>query len=545
LPLSRERSTSPCDKEVAVLARWRIRYKLLAGVMMLLLIVSMLAFSSFRGVYSYRGLARSISSRAQELPLAAALAESVSDLNNTLAEVRGTHPRPWILREEFATNLMNVRDTLRRYREQLSRTEETGFQIDDNSAEWKAVTAIEESLDRIDQLTTSNAWNLGELEEPKIRREVGEIRRISNELPTYLQNRMHAFAGDVKLQYRTWIVMTWISTVLAVLMLGLFVLCFYTWVFAPLRVLIYGSRRVAAGDYGHRIHLATHDEMAELARAMNAMTRSFQEIRDDLNRQVQQRTKEVVRSEQLASVGFLAAGVAHEINNPLASIAWSAESLELRLHDIIQQDDEKPDGEHSEEIALLRDYLRRIQDEAFRCKEITERLLDFSRMGDSEKQTTDLTSLVADMIDMVRRLGKYREKQVEFLRNAAVYAPVNPQEIKQVVLNLVTNALDSLNPGGLVQVELAKRGDYAELVVQDNGCGMTDEVLEHLFEPFFTRRRDGKGTGLGLSITWQIVNDHGGSIAASSDGPGRGSRFSVTLPLAIHEQASKKQLQAA
>jgi signal transduction histidine kinase len=96
-----------------------------------------------------------------------------------------------------------------------------------------------------------------------------------------------------------------------------------------------------------------------------------------------------------------------------------------------------------------------------------------------------------------------------------------------------------------VQVELARCGDYAELVVRDNGCGMTDEVLEHLFEPFFTRRRDGKGTGLGLSITWQIVNDHGGSIAASSDGPGTGSRFSVTLPLAIHEQASKKQLQAA
>jgi signal transduction histidine kinase len=528
-----------------VLARWRIRYKLLAGVVMLLLIVGALAFSSFRGVYSYRGLARSISSRAQELPLAAALAESVSDLSSTLAEVRPTDPRAYLVKEEFDTNLMQVSDALRRYREQLSRTEQSGFQIDDNSAEWEAVLAIEESLQQIDQLSSSEAWAFNQFPESALRREVEKIRRLSNELPSYLQKRMHAFAGDVKLQYRTWIVMTWISTILAVLMLGLFVLCFYTWVFAPLRVLIYGSRRVAAGDYGHRIHLATHDEMAELARAMNAMTRSFQEIRDDLNRQVQQRTKEVVRSEQLASVGFLAAGVAHEINNPLASIAWSAESLELRLHDIIQADDEKADGEQSDEIALLRDYLRRIQDEAFRCKEITERLLDFSRMGDREKQATDLTNLIGDVIDMVCHLGKYREKHVEFHRDAVVFAPVNPQEIKQVVLNLVTNALDSLDPGGTVHVELARRGGYAELVVEDNGCGMTDEVLEHLFEPFFTRRRDGKGTGLGLSITWQIVNDHGGSIAASSDGPGRGSRFSVTLPLAIHEQASQKQFQAA
>ncbi len=530
-----------------MLARWRIRYKLLVGVALLLMMVAMLAFSSFRGVYSYRGLARSVSNRAVELPLAAALAESVSDLNATLSEIRRSDPsRPWILREEFATNLMQVRNALRRYREQLAQTERTGFKIDDNSREWEAVAKIEQSLLRIDELNSGEAWMFNEqLEEGAIRREVENIHRLANELPTYLQQRMHAFAGDVKVQYRTWIVMTWVSTILAVSMLGLYVWCFYVWVFAPLRVLIRGSRVVAAGDYNHRIHLTTHDEMAELARAMNAMTRNFQEIRDDLNQQVRQRTKEIVRSEQLASVGFLAAGVAHEINNPLASIAWSAESLELRLHDIIQQDDEKPDGEHNEEITLLRDYLRRIQDEAFRCKEITERLLDFSRMGESQKQTIELNHLVGDVIDMVRHLGRYREKQIEFNHHESVYAQLNPQEMKQVVLNLITNALDSLDPGGVVQVQLGQCNGFAELIVQDNGCGMSAEVLEHLFEPFFTRRRDGKGTGLGLSITWQIVNDHGGSIAVSSDGPGQGSRFSVVLPLVQHEQKRQKQLQAA
>ncbi len=529
-----------------MLARWRIRYKLLVGVVLLLLIVAMLACSSFRGVYSYRGLARSISNRAVELPLAAALAEAVGELNNTLAEVRRSDPfRPWMLREEFTTNMMNVRDALRRYRQQLATTEQTGFQIDDNSREWEAVEQIEAALLRIDQLNSSEAWMFNQLEESAMRREVQTIHRLANELPTYLQQRMHAFAGDVKGEYRMWIVLTWISTILAVLMLGLFVACFYTWIFAPLRILIHGSRRVAAGDYNHRIHLPTHDEMAELAHALNAMTHNFQEIRDDLNQQVRLRTKEVVRSEQLASVGFLAAGVAHEINNPLASIAWSAESLELRLHDIIQADDAKPDGEHNEEITVLRDYLRRIQDEAFRCKEITERLLDFSRLGDSQKQETDLTHLVSDVIDMVRHVGKYREKNIEFHHGETVYAQVNPQEIKQVVLNLITNALDSLEPGGVVQVRLEKHRGFAELVVQDNGCGMTEEVLEHLFEPFFTRRRDGKGTGLGLSITYQIVNDHGGSISASSDGPGRGSTFSVTLPLVQHEQNRQKQLQAA
>ena len=108
----------------------------------------------------------------------------------------------------------------------------------------------------------------------------------------------------------------------------------YRWIFLPLRTLIAGSRRVAAGEFGYRIRLDTHDEMAELAKALNDMTARFQEIRDDLDHQVQVRTKQVVRSEQLASVGFLAAGVAHEINNPLASIAMCAESLEGRFRAI-------------------------------------------------------------------------------------------------------------------------------------------------------------------------------------------------------------------
>jgi signal transduction histidine kinase len=256
---------------------------------------------------------------------------------------------------------------------------------------------------------------------------------------------------------------------------------------------------------------------------------------------VQQRTQEVVRSEQLASVGFLAAGVAHEINNPLAAIAMCAESLEMRMHDIIVADDQAPDDEHNEEITILRKYLRRIQDEAFRCKGITEKLLDFSRMGDVEKQSTDLVELTEGVIDMVRHLGKYREKKVEFSVAQPVIAAVNAQELKQVLLNLVTNGLDSLEPGGVVTVELGRTAMHAQIIVRDNGCGMTPEVLKHLFEPFFTRRRDGQGTGLGLSITYRIVEEHGGRIEATSAGPGRGSQFRVTLPLVQSQHHEKRQ----
>ena len=126
-----------------------------------------------------------------------------------------------------------------------------------------------------------------------------------------------------------------------------------------------------------------------------------------------------------------------------------------------------------------------------------------------------------------------------------VLAPVNPQEIKQVVLNLLTNSLDSLDAGGTVWVELRSRGESVELIVRDDGCGMTEETRKHIFEPFFTRRRDGSGTGLGLSITYRIVADHGGRIEGESDGPGRGSRFSVTLPAIDDATVANGRFQAA
>ena len=311
-----------------------------------------------------------------------------------------------------------------------------------------------------------------------------------------------------------------------------------------MRTLIAGSRHVVAGDFTHRIHLATHDEVAELATAMNAMTERFQQIRDDLDAQVQQRTKEVVRSEQLASVGFLAAGVAHEINNPLASIAWAAESLESRLHELLE-DDEESAAEASQEIDVLRKYLRRIQDEAFRCKGITERLLDFSRIGDLKRHDTDLREVVEGVIDMVRHLGKHRQKEIQFTCDEHIVVTANAQEMKQVVLNIVTNALDSLDQEGTVQVRLQRERGSAVLTVADNGSGMTEEVLKHLYEPFFTRRRGGQGTGLGLSITYRIVTDHGGEIRATSDGPGKGSQIIVKLPLVQHEEKNQRQQQAA
>jgi signal transduction histidine kinase len=214
-----------------------------------------------------------------------------------------------------------------------------------------------------------------------------------------------------------------------------------------------------------------------------------------------------------------------------------AESLEGRVNDILN--DENPDH------AIIRSYLQMIQSEAFRCKGITERLLDFSRMGEVQRQAADLRELVESVIEMIRHLGKYQHKSIQLADGPPVQALMNSQEIKQVVLNLATNALDSLETGGEVTISVSEKEGQAELTVVDNGCGMTPDVLEHLFEPFFTRRRGGQGTGLGLSIVHRIVEDHEGAIDVQSDGPGHGSRFHVRLPLALSNKESSHRYQAA
>ncbi len=548
------------DKEVVVLSHWRILHKLLTGAALLGLILALLAFTSFQGGYSYRGVARSVSKRATEFPLAADFALRVADLRATLISAHPYYSLPGkpvgrvfeqsafeqsLLREEFNSGFAEVKNSLRNYREQLDNNTVAETYIDDNRKERDTVRQIEESLERIAGLNRNEDWMLDNLKLVDLDAELEQLHRLANALPSYLQARMHNFAGEVRGRYRTWIILTWVSTIISYALLVVIGFLFDRWIFRPLRVLVRESRRVAGGEFSHRIQLHTHDEMAELANAMNAMTARFQEIRDDLNQQVKLRTKEVVRSEQLASVGFLAAGVAHEINNPLASIAWSAESIERRLHCVISDDDALPDAEHNPEVGVLRKNLRRIQDQAFRCKGITEKLLDFSRMGHVERETTNLAQLVQDVVEMVQHLGDYREKRVVFENTHAVFASINPQEITQVVLNLITNALDSLDADGAVHVQLSQSDDAAELNVVDNGCGMTDEVLEHLFEPFFTRRRGGKGTGIGMSITYRIIEDHGGLIQAASSGHGCGSTIRVTLPLKHDEQSTNHEKQAA
>jgi signal transduction histidine kinase len=539
-------------------SHWPIRNKLQLGLGLLAVSVLTLFGSAYYGLYGYRSLVKGLSARSTELPLADELSQCVADLRVSLSQVQerlvygptelvpqksGTDENKWDtddLRETYRTSFVLLRRTLDKYRRALDanrlRSDEA---IGDDSQERLTLAEIDAVLVRIQEYDTGDDgvnWMLdGDGTVRRLRGEVENLRRLASKLPSHLHDRLHKLANEVHSQYRLAIVLAWITIGLATALLIAAVQLFRKWIARPLATLVEGSREVAAGKFDHRMHLESQDEMHELAEAFNDMTARFQEIRDDLDCQVRERTKQVVRSEQLASVGFLAAGVAHEINNPLASIAMCSESLESRLSKVLAELGDS----HAAERDVIRSYLDMIQKEAFRCKQITEKLLDFSRMGDPERHNTDLRELVTGVIEMVCHLGKNQSKNVRLASGPPVIAEVCPQELKQVVLNLITNALDSLDTGGAVTISVASRGAEALIIVEDNGCGMTEEVIQHLFEPFFTRRRNGQGTGLGLSITYRIVEEHHGQITAQSAGPGKGSKFTVTLPL--RQPVSRRQ----
>ena len=538
-----------------MLSRWTIRKKLQIAMVVLGLVIAVLGYSSFRGVYAYKELVATLSSRASEIPLTAELTRAIDDLrvDKEPAQSREiltfamqeTDPSNSYARKPFSDRLQQVREILARYKSRLESSHTDALFLADRSEEL-------ETAEKIGELINEIAWRNGQkdLMTHRVARlqqeqDLDQLGELAHQLPNLLTLRMVSFRDEVRIRYRTWIIMAWSSAILAIGMLvGLFVYA-RSAVVRPFKNLLYGARRVANCDFAYRIHTSSSDEIAELAHAINLSAQSFLAIQKDLKEQVRQRSEEVIRNEQLASVGFLAAGVAHEINNPLAAIAWSAEALEARLHRILHPVMEQT-REHlakpTESLAgadldTLRTYLRRIQDEAFRCKGITERLLDFSRLGTIQrKQQTDMNEIVEDVVDMVRHLGPYRSQKIEVeISDTPAIAWASPQEMTQVVLNLVTNALESLDPdtrSGVVRVKVHHRPeqDQVHLVIEDNGCGMDQEVLKHLFEPFFTRRRDGRGTGLGLPITNRIITDHGGRITPRSDGPGLGSRFEITLP---------------
>lgn len=535
--------------------QWPIRVKLFIGLSLVVGMMLTMMGGSIFGLHAFHISNLTLMNQLRELGASTELLKSVMLLDQ--ADASALDARPGVL-NAFQSRVEAVREPLSQYHALLATNSVRGDRVDDGRDEFSLVFLIDDDLtailrqldpsreaehlfDRTDVylsrhpeagLALTGPWDSRAI----LRARLERLSESAAELPDKLHRDFLRVLEISKGRYQSSRVIVWIAALAVIAMLAGLAILFHRWVLYPVRLLQRGVRRVARGQFDYHIDLHTGDEMQDLAEAFNDMTTRLSATYADLERQIHERSRQLVRSERLASVGFLAAGVAHEINNPLAAIAFSSEAMEGRLRKLFEGESPSP------ETKVLQNYLQMIQQEAFRCKGITEKLLDFSRCNDIRRQRNDLVELVQSVVEMIRHMGKYRNKQILFQPREAVFAHVDPQEIKQVVLNLVVNALDCMEPGGTLRIEVRNQDGMAEMRFLDDGCGMSPELMENIFEPFFTRRKVGKGTGLGLSITHRIVSQHHGEINAASPGDGLGSTFTVRLPVRAQEPHSDRQV---
>ncbi len=305
-----------------------------------------------------------------------------------------------------------------------------------------------------------------------------------------------------------------------------------------IKVLKQGTERLASGDLGYQIVDHHDDEVGDLAASFNRMSSELKDAREEatswartLELRVDQKSRELKKAsehalqmEKMASVGKLAAVVAHEINNPLSGILTYAKLLRKWVEKV-----ECDEGRKQE----MRSSLELIESESRRCGEIVRNLLMFARTSPMNLEWTQLNRIAERSLKLVQHQLELANIQPHLeLDPGLSEAHCDPAQIEQVVLTLVMNAIEAMPRGGNLWVITRDRSEseQAQVIVRDDGVGIPGENLSHLFEPFFTTKESGRGVGLGLAIARGVVERHRGTIDVASD-PGRGTTFTVTLPL--------------
>jgi len=343
------------------------------------------------------------------------------------------------------------------------------------------------------------------------------VRDIGQELISMTQGM--AVMANMHLQQKTQETMSTIRQVRIVLFVTLALgfiltivigLLFARGLDAQMQKLLEATRRIASGDLRHRVDLNEERdaEFRELGDAFNSMTQ---------NLQMSQR--QLVQSTKLAAIGELATNIAYEVNNPLTGV--------LGYATLLQKAEDIPPSR--------REQLRTIERETLRAREILKNLLDFSRRKPPRLVRTDICGLIQDTLALVK--GQARASNIEINADCPPGMPfvaIDEDEMKQVFLNLINNAFFAMTAGGTLTVhcrheEDSSGRDIVAVEIIDTGHGIPDDLIDKVFEPFFTTRPDGGGTGLGLSVSYMIVQHHGGRIEVESV-VGKGSCFCVVLP---------------
>lgn len=309
----------------------------------------------------------------------------------------------------------------------------------------------------------------------------------------------------------------------------------------PIDELVLVTEAVATGDLSQRVKVKRLNEIGALAESFNRMTDRLKEGKEALEaniRQLKTAQDEVIRAEKMATVGRLAAGIAHEIGNPLGAI--------LGYTDILQK------GADKENAA---DYLRRIETEIQRINRIVKGLLDYARPGEFELVEINVKEILESSLDLVCAQKGFERIDIKLNLNDVPVVTADPHQLQQVLVNLFINASDAMPEGGTLTVESGvrkgtvpdlraeqgeavesglspKKSEWVEISVADTGIGMSDDEIRKIFDPFYTTKEPGRGTGLGLAICMRIIESFGGRIEVESR-KGEGSRFSVLLPVKL------------
>lgn len=310
-------------------------------------------------------------------------------------------------------------------------------------------------------------------------------------------------------------------------------LCTILWnlVSTPVSLLKEGMDRVAGGELDYHLDINTKDEIGDLARAFNSMTTDLKKTKDELvewgntlEKKVKEKTEaihraqdQLIHSEKLASLGRMAAGVAHEINSPLTGIVTFGHLLLKKF----------PEG--SEE----REDIEVIIEQANRCSNIIKGLLGFARATAAEKAPANINDVLDRSLNIVRHKADFFNIKLTTEFEPALWlVKADPSQLQQVFLNMIMNAADAMEGKGSLTIttrNISEGGDLVEVEFRDTGTGISDEDLEKIFEPFFTTKPVGKGTGLGLAVSHGIIQDHGGTITIKTK-LGQGSSFIVRFP---------------
>jgi len=347
---------------------------------------------------------------------------------------------------------------------------------------------------------------------------------------------------------RRMVVYTVTAALIVAVLIGLFI---WRMVAEPIKALARGTERLSQGDLGYQIKVQSLDEFGDLALSFNGMSLQLRDANEEilawtktLEDRVEEKTRElksvhahVLHVEKMASVGKMAAVVAHEINNPLAGILTYAKLLRKWV------DRGEMKGDKLKEAGECLDL---IGGESRRCGEIVKNLLNFSRIAPMNVETTDINIVVDRSVRLVQHQLEMAGIELQlFVDDELPKVQCDAAQIEQVVLALIMNAIDAMPHGGnlWLRTRMAPTLDAVEIEVRDDGTGIAPEVLANIFEPFQTTKEQGHGVGLGLAVSRSIMDRHHGRIEVQSQ-LGKGTTFTVVLPLGLSRTADRNVVAA-